>query len=104
MSSGSASTTGPARPEVAVRKARLTYSGIRAGSSIWPVHLASSPIIRRKSISWKASRSAMPRATWPTNRITGEESWRAVWMPTLALVAPGPRVTKQIPGRPVSLP
>ena len=87
-----------------MRKARLTYSGARAGSSIWAVHLVSSPIIRRKSISWNASRSAMPRATWPTKTIIGDESWRAVWMPTLALVAPGPRVTKQMPGRPVSLP
>jgi hypothetical protein len=29
---------------------------------------------------------------------------KAVCTPMLALVAPGPRVTKQIPGRPVSLP
>ena len=30
--------------------------------------------------------------------ITGVESWRAMWMPGEALVAPGPRVTKQTPG------
>ncbi len=46
----------------------------------------------------------MPRATWPTNRISGVLSCIAVWTPVLACVAPGPRVTKQIPGRPVSLP
>ena len=46
----------------------------------------------------------MSRATWPTNRIIGEESCWAIWMPADALVAPGPRVTKQMPGRPVSLP
>ena len=28
----------------------------------------------------------------------------AVWTPTLAWVAPGPLVTRQTPGRPVSLP
>ena len=27
-----------------------------------------------------------------------------MWMPAEALVAPGPRVTKQMPGRPVALP
>ena len=46
----------------------------------------------------------MARATWPTNTISGVESWRAMWMPAEALVAPGPRVTKQTPGRPVALP
>ena len=35
---------------------------------------------------------------------TGVESWWAMWMPGEALVAPGPRVTKQTPGRPVALP
>ena len=40
----------------------------------------------------------MSRATWPTNTTSGVESWRAMWMPGEALVAPGPRVTKQTPG------
>ena len=35
---------------------------------------------------------------------SGVESWNAVWMPIAALLAPGPRVTKQMPGRPLSLP
>ena len=34
----------------------------------------------------------------------GDESCFAVWTPTAAWVAPGPRVTRQIPGRPVSFP
>src|SRR6185437_13018638 len=46
----------------------------------------------------------MSRPTCPTNMIIGEESCRAIWMPALALAAPGPRVTKQMPGRPVVLP
>ena len=46
----------------------------------------------------------MERPIWPTNMIIGVESWRAMWMPAEALVAPGPRVTKQMPGRPVALP
>ena len=36
--------------------------------------------------------------------IIGVESWWAMWMPAEALVAPGPRVTKQTPGLPVALP
>src|SRR5580704_4436134 len=46
----------------------------------------------------------MSRAIWPTNRIIGVESWRATCSPAAALVAPGPRVTKQMPGAPVALP
>jgi anion-transporting ArsA/GET3 family ATPase len=37
-------------------------------------------------------------------RIIGVESWYAVCTPMEAFVAPGPRVTKQMPGLPVSLP
>ena len=47
---------------------------------------------------------AQSAATWPMNRIIGVESWKAVCTPIVALVAPGPRVTKQTPGSPVSLP
>ena len=36
--------------------------------------------------------------TWPTNTIIGDESCCAVWMPTAALDAPGPRVTNAMPG------
>src|SRR5271166_7073769 len=38
------------------------------------------------------------------NKIIGAESCSAICTPCAALVAPGPRVTKQIPGRPVSRP
>ena len=38
------------------------------------------------------------------NRIIGALSCSAIWTPWAALVAPGPRVTKQMPGRPVSRP
>ena len=38
------------------------------------------------------------------NKIIGVESWNAVCTAIDALVAPGPRVTKQMPGVPVSLP
>src|SRR5260370_1305167 len=62
------------------------------------------PNTARESSSWNASRPRMRRATCPTNIIIGVESWCAMWMPAEALVAPGPRVTKQTPGLPVALP
>ena len=40
MSSGSASTTGPGRPCIAVWKARATYSGSRSASCTSATHLA----------------------------------------------------------------
>ena len=40
-SSGSASTTGPGRPEHASENARFMYSGIRSGESTWKAALAS---------------------------------------------------------------
>jgi hypothetical protein len=46
----------------------------------------------------------MSRPTWPISRISGVESWKATCTPDEAFVAPGPRVAKAMPGRPVSLP
>ena len=46
----------------------------------------------------------MPVSIWPTNRIIGVPSCSATWTPALALVTPGPRVQKAMPGRPESLP
>ena len=43
MSSGTASTTGPGRPDVAVRKARATSSGSRSASSTCATHFVSEP-------------------------------------------------------------
>ena len=42
-------------------------------------------------------------ATWPDITIIGIESINAVAIPVIALVAPGPEVTKTTPGFPVAL-
>ena len=47
MSSGSASTTGPLRPDVAQWNAWLMYSGVRSARSIEATHFAIGPNIRR---------------------------------------------------------
>ena len=80
MSSGSASTTGPGRPEIATRKARATNSGKRAALSTCAAHLAIGPY-RPVVDLLKGLASAMSRATWPMSRIIGVESWAAVWTP-----------------------
>ena len=104
MSSGMAITTGPGLPEVAIFIARVINSGKRSASSICTAHLARGLNIAGISISWKASRWAEDTETCPTNKIMGTESCFATCTPILALVAPGPRVTKQTPSLPVNLP
>lgn len=103
-SSGSSSTTGPGSPDTAVTMARATNSAARSGSSTRNVALASGAYIARMSTSWNATRSRLPVGTCPTSNNIGAASCRATCTPPLALVAPGPRVTRQMPGRPVSLP
>ena len=72
----------------------------RSRSPIW-----SSSRRRRDSPSPGTRRGpSIARSTWPTNRIIGAQSCSAICTPCAALVAPGPRVTKQMPGRPVSRP
>ena len=104
MSRGSASTTGPGRPAIAVerrgRHIRPCARHRRSRPSIWSCCRTR----RDNPFPAHASRPLKRRSTWPTNRIIGVESCWAIWTPAAALVAPGPRVTKQMPGRPVALP
>ena len=53
------------------------------------------------SHSWKASVPIRWVATWPVMTTSGMESIRASTMPVMALVAPGPEVTRTTPGLPV---
>ena len=100
-SSGRATTTGPGRPLVAMVNAAVTTCGRSAASSTSTTHLARSSKNDVYSTSWKASNPRWGRPTWPTNRTMGVELWSAVCTPMDALVAPGPRVTKHTPTRPV---
>ena len=105
MSSGSASTTGPGRPAVATRNARETSSGMRSALSICATHLAiGAEHAAVVDLLEGLALDHLARRPGRSSRIIGVESWNAVCMPTAAFVAPGPRVTKQMPGRPVSLP
>ena len=53
------------------------------------------------SVSWKASSPIQSERTWPDSTTMGMESMKAVAMPVMALVAPGPEVTSTTPGLPV---
>ena len=104
MSSGNPSTTGPGRPFLAVWKARLMYSGMRLVSRMTAAHFTNEEKSCLVSISWNASRSSCSAPGNPSSMIMGVESCCAMCSPLMALAAPGPRVTKQIPGSPVNLP
>ena len=54
------------------------------------------------SVSWKASRPIIARATWPVIATTGVLSMLAVASPVTRLVAPGPEVATHTPARPVA--
>ena len=54
------------------------------------------------SVSWKASRPIMARDTWPVIATSGVLSMCAVAIPVTRLVAPGPDVATQTPGRPLA--
>ncbi|MNP65863.1 hypothetical protein D3C76_1614940 [compost metagenome] len=54
------------------------------------------------SVSWKASVPTTVLGTWPEMITIGIESMYAVAMPVMALVAPGPEVTRTTPGLPVA--
>ena len=55
------------------------------------------------SVSWKASVPIRWEATWPEITTIGIESIKAVAIPVIAFVAPGPDVTRTTPGLPVAL-
>jgi hypothetical protein len=62
-----------------------------------PEHLPVVDLLERLAVALAARDLA-------DEEIIGVESWNAVCTPIAALLAPGPRVTKHRPGRPVSLP
>ena len=54
------------------------------------------------SVSWKPSVPMSELWTWPEITIMGIESMKAVAIPVMAFVAPGPEVTSTTPGLPVA--
>ncbi len=98
-----------ARPGPGGPRARASTPARRARGCARRCRPAMPPLrdLRTRARSRPPARRRGPgsaRGTWPTRRSIGVESCIAVCTPTAAWVAPGPRVTMQIPGRPVSFP
>ncbi|MCY1231770.1 hypothetical protein D9M72_442300 [compost metagenome] len=99
MSSGRPTTTGPGRPLIAANMASATISDARSAWSSTMTRFAPVSNQALMSNSWNASRSRCAKGMSPTKSSMGVESCQAVWSPTWALAAPGPRVTMATPGR-----
>ena len=103
ISSGTSTTTGPGRPEVATRKARRINSGMRATLSM---RMSSLQAGRRMSIcrlSWVMFFHECSRCESPTITTSGEPALSASTSPVTRLVAPGPSVASHRPTRPDTL-
>ena len=75
-----------------MRSARVTFTAI----------LVTGRNMLTRSNSWNASLSACSEAMPPTRTTTGECATCAAATPVSRLVAPGPLVTRQTPGVPVT--
>ena len=95
-------TTGPGRPVRAIWKAFFTVT-VRSLMSVTRklcfTHGRDTPTM---SISWNASEPMAGEPTWPEITTSGIESEYAVAMPVMALVAPGPDVTRATPTLPLT--
>ena len=77
-------------------------SGISSTLRIKKLCLVTERVIPETSASWNESLPILAKATWPQMQISGTPSMKAVANPVTVLVAPGPEVTRQHPGRPVA--
>ena len=77
----------------------------RGGCMLCPHHNSGGPTMQTiaSSTNGRVAGGSAP-ARGAISSSIGVESWKAACTPILALAAPGPRVTKHTPGRPVSLP
>jgi len=102
MSTGRSISTGPGRPDVAIRIASTTACATSSARSIEIECLTSGCVMPITSASWKA---LVPRSvvfTWPVMNRVGVES---IWASAIAVtrfVAPGPDVPIATPMRPVA--
>ena len=102
-SSGTSTTTGPGRPEVATAKARATIPGMRSTASTRRNALQAGRRIAAWSVSWVMLSPAWRRCASPTIATTGEPALSASTSPVTRLVAPGPSVASTSPTRPETL-
>jgi len=104
------SQTGPGRPLSISRRARSRWWRIIAGSSRVTAYLVMERTMGTMSTSctppWRRGRplSRSARLTWPEMKNSGNDSIHAPATGVMALVAPGPVVTMQVPNVPRTRP
>ncbi len=81
-----------------------TTSGMTSPVSIWVFHFVKGRNASTMSTYWWDSLWRRPRASWPVIATTGARSRLASARPVVRFVAPGPRVARHTPARPVSRP
>ena len=95
-------TTGPGRPLRAMWKAFFITPARSRTSFTRKLCLTMGRVMPTVSHSWKASRPIAAVGTCPVTITIGIESMYAVAMPVMALVTPGPEVTRATPTSPVA--
>ena len=98
-SSGTSSSTGPGRPEVATANARRTSSGMRAVISTRISSLTAGRRISTWRDSWVMFFQECMRLVSPVIATIGMPPFSDSTSPVTRLVAPGPSVPSQMPGR-----
>ena len=98
-SSGTSSRTGPGRPEVATAKARRTSSGTRPVVSTRISSLTAGLRISVWRHSWVMFFQECARLVSPAIATIGMPPFSDSIRPVTRLVAPGPSVPSQMPGR-----
>ena len=103
-SSGSSRCVAPGFSDSATLNALRTTSGMISGEVIRAFHLVIGRIISTTSMYWCDSLCIRSRPPWPVSATSGARSRNASATAVMRFVAPGPRVPRQTPARPVRRP
>ena len=104
MLSGSSMKLAPGFSAWAALKALRTTSGMTSGARTLAPNLVMGSTMRTRSTTWWLSLCRRVVGAWPAIATRGAPSMLASAMPVTRLVAPGPKVERQTPARPVSRP
>jgi hypothetical protein len=95
-------STGPGRPDRAIRNASRNTHGAWAASLSCTAHFVTGLAISTMSTAWNASWCSFARGACPVMQIIGMESASAVYSPVIMLVPAGPEVPIDTPTLPVA--
>lgn len=101
-SSGISRNTGPGTPDCAMRIAESMYSAMRRVSGTCTLHFVIDRMSDTQSMSWSEPMSVSKRGPAPPMQIIGMPARCAFATAVTTSVTPGPAVTAQTPGLPVT--